>query len=85
MTNDKDREDELTIAYLLGVRHGREDERAKIAAEASQPKKLTVSVVSAADGKTMNTFKINPAEKTYVRPEHSLFGYVFEPEEEQSK
>jgi hypothetical protein len=37
MTNDKDREDELTIAYLLGVRHGREDERAKIAAEASQP------------------------------------------------
>ena len=36
MTNNKDREDELTIAYLLGVRHGREDERAKIAAEASQ-------------------------------------------------
>jgi hypothetical protein len=77
--------DTQTILYLLGVRHGREDERAKVAAEASQPKKLTVSVVSAADGKTMNTFKINPAEKTYVRPEHSLFGYVFEPEEEQSK
>lgn len=37
MTNDKDRGDELTIAYLLGVRHGREDERAKIAAETSQP------------------------------------------------
>ena len=51
----------------------------------AQPKKLTVSVVSAADGKTMNTFKIDPTEKTYVRPEHSLFGYVFEPEEEQSK
>jgi hypothetical protein len=29
--------DAQTILYLLGVRHGREDERAKIAAEASQP------------------------------------------------
>lgn len=29
--------DALPILYLLGVRHGREDERAKIAAEASQP------------------------------------------------
>jgi hypothetical protein len=29
--------DALTILYLLGVKHGREDERAKIAAEASQP------------------------------------------------
>jgi hypothetical protein len=29
--------DTQTILYLLGVRHGREDERAKIAAEASQP------------------------------------------------
>ena len=28
--------DAQTILYLLGVRHGREDERAKIAAEASQ-------------------------------------------------
>ena len=28
--------DTQTILYLLGVRHGREDERAKIAAEASQ-------------------------------------------------
>lgn len=46
-----------------------------------QPKAVTVTVVSAADGKTMNTFNINPAEKTYVRPEHSLFGYVFEPED----
>jgi hypothetical protein len=45
-----------------------------------QPKTVTVTVVSAADGKTVNTFKINPAEKTIVRPEHSLFGYVFEPE-----
>jgi hypothetical protein len=77
--------DTQTILYLLGVRHGREDERAKIAAEASQPKAVTFTVVSAADGKTMHTFKINPAEKTIVRPEHSLFGYVFEPEEEQSK
>ena len=49
---------------------------------AEQPvaKKLTVSVVSAADGKTMHTFKIDPTKKTIVRPEHSLFGYVFEPE-----
>lgn len=45
-----------------------------------QPKTVTFTVVSAADGKTMHTFKIDPAKKTYVRPEHSLFGYVFEPE-----
>jgi aconitase B len=51
---------------------------------AEQPvaKTVTVTVVSAADGKPMNTFKINPAEKTYVRPDHSMFGYVFEPEEQ---
>jgi hypothetical protein len=29
--------DALPILYLLGVKHGQEDERAKIAAEASQP------------------------------------------------
>ena len=29
--------DAQTILYLLGVRHGREDERAKIAAETRQP------------------------------------------------
>jgi hypothetical protein len=119
--------DALPILYLLGVKHGQEDERAKIAAEASQPtqsdvvvklletmrercahpcrsekaelgcdcdaarqaavilrqpKALTVTVVSAYDRKTVNTFKINPAEKTYVRPDHSMFGYVFEPEEQ---
>ena len=45
-----------------------------------QSKTVTVTVVSAADGKTMHTFKIDPTKKTYVRPEHSLFGYVFEPE-----
>jgi hypothetical protein len=45
-----------------------------------QPKALTATVVSAADGKTLHTFKIDPNKKTYVRPEHSLFGYVFEPE-----
>lgn len=45
-----------------------------------EPKTVTVTVVSAADGKTVNTLKINPAEKTIVRPEHSIFGYVFEPE-----
>ena len=45
-----------------------------------QPKALTVTVVSAADGKTLHTFKIDPTKKTIVRPEHSLFGYVFEPE-----
>ena len=44
------------------------------------PKTVTVTVVSAYDRKTVNTFKINPAEKTYVRPDHSMFGYVFEPE-----
>ena len=49
-----------------------------------QPKALTVTVVSAADGKPIHTFKIDPTKKTIVRPEHSLFGYVFEPEE-QSK
>lgn len=49
-----------------------------------QPKTVTVTVVSAYDSKVMHTFKINPAEKTYVRPDHSMFGYVFEPEE-QSK
>ena len=45
-----------------------------------QPKALTITVVSVADGKTMHTFKIDPTKKTYVRPEHSPFGYVFEPE-----
>lgn len=45
-----------------------------------QPKTVTFTVVSAYDRKTVNTFKINPAEKTYVRPDHSMFGYVFEPE-----
>lgn len=45
-----------------------------------QPKAVTFTVVSAADGKTMHTFKIDPTKKTYVRPEHTLFGYVFEPE-----
>lgn len=44
------------------------------------PKLTTFTVVSAADGKTMHTFKIDPTKKTYVRPEHSLFGYVFEPD-----
>jgi hypothetical protein len=77
--------DALPILYLLGVKHGQEDERAKIAAEANQPKTVTVTVVSAADGKAIHKFKIDPTKKTIVRPEHSLFGYVFEPEEEQSK
>lgn len=45
-----------------------------------QPKAITATVVSAADGKTLHTFKIDPTKKTIVRPEHSLFGYVFEPE-----
>lgn len=45
-----------------------------------QPKTVTFTVVSAADGKPIHTFKIDPTKKTYVRPEHSLFGYVFEPE-----
>jgi hypothetical protein len=49
--------------------------------ELRKPKTVTVTVVSAYDRKAMNTFKINPAEKTYVRPDHSMFGYVFEPEE----
>ena len=48
--------------------------------QASQPKAVTVTVVSVADGKTIHTFKIDPTKKTIVRPEHSLFGYVFEPE-----
>jgi hypothetical protein len=43
-------------------------------------KMVTVTVVSAADGKTLHTFKIDPTKKTYVRPEHSMIGYVFEPE-----
>ena len=47
-----------------------------------KPKTVTVTVVSAYDRKAMNTFKINPAEKTYVRPDHSMFGYVFEPEDD---
>ena len=46
-----------------------------------QPKAVTFTVVSAADGKTIHTFKIDPTKKTIVRPEHSLFGYVFEPED----
>ena len=32
--------DAQTILYLLGVRHGREDERAKIAAETRQPTQI---------------------------------------------
>jgi hypothetical protein len=80
--------DAQTILYLLGVRHGREDERAKVAAEAliaenerlRQPKTVTFTVVSAADGNPMHTFKIDPTKKTILRPLHSMIGYVFEPE-----
>jgi hypothetical protein len=50
-----------------------------------KPKTVTVTVVSAYDRKAMNTFKINPAEKTYVRPDHSMFGYVFEPEDDAGR
>ena len=49
-----------------------------------QPKALTVTMVSAYDDSPMYTFKIDPTKKTIVRPEHSMIGYVFEPEE-QSK
>lgn len=45
-----------------------------------QPNTVTFTVVYVPDGKTMHTFKIDPTKKTIVRPEHSLFGYVFEPE-----
>jgi hypothetical protein len=45
-----------------------------------QPKALTFTVLSAPYGKTIHTFKIDPTKRTFVRPEHSLFGYVFEPE-----
>lgn len=50
-----------------------------------QPKALIVTVMSVQDGNPMHTFKIDPTKKTIVRPLHSLLGYVFEPEEEQSK
>jgi len=50
------------------------------AAALRQPKALTVTVVSAADGNPMHTFKIDPTKKTIVRPLHSMLGYVFEPE-----
>lgn len=50
-----------------------------------QSKTVTFTVVSAADGNPMHTFKIDPTKKTIVRPLHSMLGYVFEPEEEQSK
>lgn len=43
-------------------------------------KALTFTVLSAPYGKTMHKFKIDPTKKTIVRPEHSLFGYAFEPE-----
>jgi hypothetical protein len=49
-----------------------------------QPKTVTFTVVSAADGNPMHTFKIDPTKKTILRPLHSMIGYVFEPEE-QSK
>lgn len=49
-----------------------------------QPKALTFTVLSAPYGKTIHTFKIDPTKRTFVRPEHSVLGYVFEPEE-QSK
>ena len=45
-----------------------------------QPKTVTFTVVSAADGNPMHTFKIDPTKKTIVRPLHSMLGYVFEPE-----
>jgi hypothetical protein len=45
-----------------------------------QPKTVTFTVVSAADGNPMHTFKIDPAKKTILRPLHSMIGYVFEPE-----
>ena len=45
-----------------------------------QPKTVTFTVVSAADGNPMNTFKIDPTKKTILCPLHSMIGYVFEPE-----
>lgn len=50
--------------------------------EAEQPvaKTVTFTVVSAADGNPMHTFKIDPTKKTILRPLHSMIGYVFEPE-----
>jgi hypothetical protein len=45
-----------------------------------QPKTVTFTVVSAADGNPMHTFKIDPTKKTTLRPLHSMIGYVFEPE-----
>jgi hypothetical protein len=45
-----------------------------------QPKTVTFTVVSAADGNPMHTFKIDPTKKTILRPLHSMIGYVFEPE-----
>ena len=44
------------------------------------PKTVTFTVVSAADGNPMHTFKIDPTKKTILRPLHSMIGYVFEPE-----
>ncbi len=46
-----------------------------------QPKTVTFTVVSAADGNPMHTFKIDPTKKTILRPLHSMIGYVFEPED----
>ena len=49
-----------------------------------QPKTVTFTVVSAADGNPMHTFKIDPTKKTILRPLHSMIGYVFEPEGDAS-
>jgi predicted RNA-binding protein len=49
-----------------------------------QPKTVTFTVVSAPYGKTMHTFNIDPTKRTFVRPEHSVLGYVFEPEGDAS-
>jgi hypothetical protein len=47
-------------------------------------KTITVTIVNL-ENPMMLEFKIDPTETTYIRPEGSKFGFIFKPDEEQSK
>jgi hypothetical protein len=47
--------------------------------------KVTVTVVDTVTKNTLYEFKLDPTKATYVVPEGSKFGFVFEPEKEQTQ
>jgi hypothetical protein len=47
--------------------------------------KVKVTVVDTATKNTLYQFTLDPTKATYVVPEGSKFGFVFEPEKEQTQ